>query len=220
MATPRRFKTHRRWLLLALVLVSLAVPSGWAQAEASPQPAAGEPCPTCLTTDEHRSGVYLRMSAGITSLQLHTDYGTANKVGGSVSFAFGYYILPNLALSLGGYGSNAYKFEVPTRTPGETVELDARMLCLGVSLTYYFPYEFYLAVAPGMGWVLETFEGGDSKMNDAGFALDVLAGKEWWMQGTWTLGVGMQFSYTVAEGEIAAVDYVWALGVLFTVSWN
>jgi hypothetical protein len=217
MATPRRFVTLRRVPLLALVLVALALRTGLAHAEAS---ASEAPCPTCIATTEVRSGIYLRMSVGLAMLQLHSSQGVVSKVGGGASFALGYYILPNFALSLGAFGANAYKFDVQTKNSDETVELDARSLCLGVSLTYYFPYDFYVALTPGIGWVLETFEGGNSNLNNAGFALDALIGKEWWVAGTWALGAGAHFTYSMADGRIASIDYVWSLGVLFTVSWN
>jgi hypothetical protein len=221
MATPRRFNPPRRARLVALLLVALASQRGLVRAEESApqQGAKEEPCSTCISTDEVRSGVYLRMSVGLSMLQLHSRYGVTSKVGGSASFALGYYILPNFALSVGVFGANAYKFEVPTKQMG-TVEVDARSLGLGLSLTYYLPLEFYVAVTPGVGWVLETYQGGNSNLNNAGFALDVLLGKEWWIAGTWTLGASAQFTYSMADGRVAAIDYVWSLGVLFTVARN
>jgi hypothetical protein len=212
-------------------LVALASQGGQVHAEESAPPvapaepsapkpnASEETCSTCISTDEVRSGVYLRMSVGLSMLQLHSKYGVVSKVGGGASAALGYYVLPNFALSIGVFGVNAYKFEVPTKQDG-TVEVDARSLCLGLSLTYYFPLEFYVAVTPGVGWVLETYQGGDSSLNNAGFALDVLLGKEWWIAGTWTLGAGAQFTYSMADGRVAAIDYMWSLGVLFTVARN
>jgi hypothetical protein len=213
--TPRRFGTLRHLSLVALVSASLSLRSGLAYAETSE-----EPCPTCIGTTEVRSGIYLRMSVGLAMLQLHSAQDVVSKVGGGASFALGYYILPNFALSVGAFGANAYKFDVQTRNSDDTVELDVRSLCLGVSLTYYLPLDFYVALTPGIGWVLETFEGGNSNLNNAGFALDALIGKEWWMAGTWALGAGLQFTYSMADGRIASIDYVWSLGVLFTVSWN
>ena len=222
MPTPRPFHPHRRWPLVALVLVSLASQRGLVHADASAtqQGASKEPCSTCISTDEVRSGVYLRMSVGLSMLQLHSTYGVTSKVGGGASFALGYYVLPNFALSIGAFGANAYKFAVPTKQDGNTAEVDARSLCLGLSLTYYFPLEFYVAVTPGVGWVLQTYQGGNSSLNNAGFALDALLGKEWWIAGTWTLGAAAQFTYSMADGRVAAIDYVWSLGVLFTVARN
>lgn len=48
----------------------------------------------------------------------------------------------------------------------------------------------------------------------------MLLGKEWWIAGTWTLGAAAQFTYSMADGRVAAIDYVWSLGVLFTVARN
>jgi hypothetical protein len=222
MATPRRFHTYRRQPLIGLLMLGLlAWRSGVARAEPPvAQPADTELCPTCIATDEHRSGIYLRMSVGVAPMQLHNEFGTASRLGGAVSFALGYYVQPNFALSLGAFGSNAYTFAVPTGNKGMTTQIDARSLCLGVSLTYYFPLDFYLGVTPGIGWLLETFKDGDSSFNNAGFALDVIAGKEWWLAGAWALGTGAQFTYTMADGRVAGVDYAWSLGALFTVTWN
>ena len=170
--------------------------------------------------DEQHSGVYLRMSVGVTSMQARYDAGTDSELGGSLSFALGYFILPELALSLDVFGANAYKFGVPDRPEETSVEFDARSLALGASLTYYLPYDFYLSVAPGVGWLLVGIAGQESRFSNAGFALDVIAGKEWWIGGSWALGAGLQLIYLLADVPSARVDYSWSLGVLFTVTRN
>jgi hypothetical protein len=220
MATPKRAEWHGRgaWVALTTV-VYLTLRCEPVSAQPNPQTEAA-PCPTCSIADEQRSGIYLRVSVGLASMQLHNEFGADSELGGAMSFAIGYYVLPNLALSLGAYGANAYKFAVPTAADGSTTEVDARSLALGISLTYYFPLEFYAAIAPGVGWLLETAESTESRFNNAGFALDVIAGREWWIRGSWALGAGVQLILNTADKRVAGIDYAWSLGVLFTVTWN
>ena len=173
------------------------------------------------STAEEHSGVYLRMSVGLTSMQVEHASDADSELGGALSFALGYFVLPNLALSLDVFGANAYKFHVPDPSEeGTTLELDARTLGAGVSLTYYFPFEFYLSVAPGVAWLRIGIEDGPTHLSQADFGLNVIAGKEWWIGGSWALGAGVQLVYVLADIESAGIDATWSLGVLFTVTRN
>jgi hypothetical protein len=212
----RRSEARRRAPTLALALL------GWLTLRSGPvhaQAAGPEPCTSCNGV-EQRSGVLLRMSLGLASMQLENQFGVDSELGGTFSFALGYFVTPNLALSLETFGVNAYTFRVPTDNDGSTSEVDARSLALGVSLTYYFPLDFYLSIGPAIGWFLANIHGSDSHLNDARFALDLLAGREWWIGGSWALGVAAQLIYNGADGRVADIDYTWSAGVLFTVTRN
>lgn len=199
--------TRDRRSLFVLALCScLALPSATTFAQQSPA--------------EQHSGVYLRMSVGLTSMQVPDGSGDDSELGGTLSFALGYFILPKLALSLDVFGANAYKFHLQPEGEDTTLEIDARTLAAGVSLTYYLPYQFYVSVAPGVGWLRVTAPDADSHISHAAFALDAIAGKEWWIGGSWALGVGAQLVYVLADIESAGIDHSWALGVLFTVTRN
>jgi hypothetical protein len=222
---PRRPTQRRRLPLGALVVTGwLALRCGSALAQqaavpetkaAAPQ-AAATPCPSC--GDEQHDGIYVRLSVGLASMRLGNDNGGGSGLAATASFALGYFILPNFALSIDGFTAETYKVGVPTGSDGTTTQFDTRALAAGLSLTYYFPLDFYVSLAPGVGWLLPSNQAGDTHVNGAGFALDALAGKEWWIGGAWALGAGAQLIYIRSDNTVSSVGYAWSLGVLFTVT--
>jgi hypothetical protein len=178
-------------------------------------------CTSCESEEQH-SGFYMRLSVGLGATAIEGRVGTSAAFGGSSSFAFGYFILPNLALSLDLFGANAYNVALSSEWtyPAPAAEFDVRSLAAGISLTYYLPLEFYVSAGPGVGWLMLSSALAEPQLSGAGFAFDALAGREFWIGGSWALGVGVQFIYVRGDGGIDAVDAAWSLGTLFTVTKN
>jgi len=212
----RRPTLDRCWCVAALTWLSWLLPQG---AVAQPQP-----LPTCADceSEEQHSGFYMRLSVGLGATAVEGRVGTSAAFGGSSSFAFGYFILPNLALSLDLFGANAYNVELSSEwtSPEPAAEFDVRSLAAGVSFTYYLPLDFYVSAGPGVGWLMLSTALAQPQLSGAGFAFDALAGREFWIGGSWALGAGVQFIYVRGDGGIDAVDAAWSLGTLFTVTKN
>jgi hypothetical protein len=212
----RRPTLHRCWSVAALASMSWLLARG---AESQAQPPT---CATCEPEEQH-SGFYMRLSVGLGATAVEGSVGTsAPAFGGSSSFAFGYFILPNLALSLDLFGANAYDVALSSEWtyPAPAAEFDVRSLAAGISFTYYLPLDFYVSAGPGIGWLMLSTSLAEPQLSGAGFAFDALAGREFWIGGSWALGVGVQFVYVRGDGGIDAVDAAWSLGTLFTVTKN
>jgi hypothetical protein len=217
----RRAAICRCWSLAALVSLNWLAARG-ADAQAQPPAASQTEANTCATCDpeEQHDGLYLRLSVGLGATAIGGSIGTAAAFGGSSSFAIGHFILPHLALSLDLFGANAYDLPLSAEWAATTSKVDARTLAAGVSLTYYLPLDFYISAGPGIGWLMLSSALAEPQLSGAGFALDALAGKEFWIGRSWALGVGIQFIYVRGDGGIDAVDDAWSLGTLFTVTKN
>lgn len=219
----RRRPTLSRWCWPVITLASLSwLPARGADAQAQPPatpPAHGATCTNCDPEEQH-DGFYLRLSVGLGATAIGGSIGTAAAFGGSSSFAFGYFVLPNLALSLDLFGANAYDLPLSADWAAATSEVDARTLAAGVSLTYYLPLDFYISVAPGIGWLMLSSSLAEPQLSGAGFAFDALTGKEFWIGRSWALGAGFQFIYVRGSGGIDAVDDAWSVGMIFTVTKN
>jgi hypothetical protein len=158
---------------------------------------------------DHDGGFFLRMSAGlggasseINNLQgpLVTDLKFSGAAG-DWNFAIGGVVSRNLALHGTFWGWTLTDPEVTlngTVFPGQG---SFNMSAFGVGITYYFmPVNIYISPSLGVG-VLSVDGGGASGSSDAGFALDVTLGKEWWIGNKWGMGLSGALGYhSIADG--------------------
>jgi hypothetical protein len=96
---------------------------------------------------------------------------------------------------------------------------------LGVGLTYYFmPVNLYLAAAVGIGSAQLRGVGSDFVVEantDPGLAINVMAGKEWWVSRRWGLGVAVQFMFASLPDDSASENWnVYQIGVSLTATMN
>ncbi len=82
---------------------------------------------------------------------------------------------------------------------------------LGPGVTYHFqPINLYLSYSVGLGWSLLQFHdnvvGGTYGWSSAGFANELLVGKEWWIGGGMAVGAAAQavFARVVDDGGAGA----------------
>jgi hypothetical protein len=173
---------------------------------------------------DHYGGFFLRLSTGFGGAQ--TEYsdpsfppkfsglsGDANiAIGASFNnfvlhaTIFGF-VISDPALEIGGVSG--------------TFNGNVSVYSVGVGVTYYLmPANLYLSGSAGIG-SLELDMGAGSIESDPGPAFDLTLGKEWWVGGSWGLGVAGAFGYhSIKESDS---EYGWSgvnLAVRFTATLN
>jgi hypothetical protein len=190
---------------IAVLGLLLAVPPSWA---------GGSP-------RAHDGGFFLRLSAGGGGAQSQIDLGGTDVeiegFAGDVNFAIGAVVANNWAVhgTLLGWdiGDPEVKLGGSSFVAPENLTLSA----LGAGVTYYaMPANIYFSPTIGLGWLsIEDAE------TDAGLVLDFTIGKEWWVGGSWGLGLNGYFGYhSIPDGGI---DENWSgvsYGLRFSATMN
>jgi len=154
-------------------------------------------------------GFFLRLSAGAGSANseievLDTDIEFSGSTG-DANIAIGAVVAPNLAIhgTLFGWAASNPDVEVEGLGSAE-VDGDLTMSAFGGGLTYYFmPVNIYISGSLGAGTLEidgdDDFEG----ESDTGIVGEITLGKEWWLGGSWGLGVAGVFGFhSIPDGEI------------------
>jgi hypothetical protein len=170
---------------------------------------------------DHNGGFFLRLSAGGGASLTTLDENLIKYSGASsnTNFAIGGAIFNNLALHATFFGWMIAEPEVEViGIPGSTDE-DILFSAVGIGVTYYImPINIYLS--PSIGIAMLYNESGD-RSTDNGIALDMTLGKEWWVGGSWGLGVAGSFGFhSVPERN---VDFKWEgydFSIKFTATLN
>jgi len=180
----------------------------------------------------HDGGFFLRLSAGgggantgadniPVSQDEIADFDVSGTVG-DLNIAIGAIVSENLALhgTLFGWTMSDPDLEIDGREVGE-LNADFTMSALGVGITYYLmPINIYLSPSIGFG-VLSIDAGSVEGDSDAGLALDLSAGKEWWVGNSWGLGAALGATYHSApDGDIDENWSGWSFAVRFTATFN
>ncbi len=146
---------------------------------------------------DHDSGFMFRGTLGFGYESLSIDAGfdaTIGGVGGSISVALGGFVIPNLAINADLYALAVVDPSVEFN--GQDLgEADAKLglTAIGVGLTYYImPLNLYLAGSVGIGQGSIEIEGGEAQA-DAGLAIHLSIGKEWFVSPDWGLGIAAEF---------------------------
>ena len=159
---------------------------------------AGEP-------QEHDK-FFTRASVGICAGNAELESGTfrakLDNPGLDVNVAVGYVVFPNLAVhgTLWGWGLNDPDVHISGQFGGTTVANHGilQMIAFGGGATYYvMPVNAYLSSSIGMG----AFTGTDQLdgQSNHGLAVDVTAGKEWWVNDDWGAGAAVSYSHVSAD---------------------
>ncbi len=182
----------------------------------------------------HDKGFFMRLSGG-------GGYGHAGSRAGSsdvtlsgfaaqLDLAFGGIITPNLALTGELFGMSAFEPTMKLASGAGSVsarleDTRFRVGALGVGLTYYFmPANIYASAAVGIGSAQVRGVGSDFVVEantDPGLAINVMAGKEWWVARRWGLGVAVQFMFASLPDDSASENWkVFQIGVSLTATMN
>jgi hypothetical protein len=174
---------------------------------------------------DHDGGFFLRLSTGVGGAQAEYSDPSAMKLYGvssDMNIAIGMMVLPNMALHATLYG---WMLSEPTAEIGETsgeFPGDAALGSLGIGLTYYLmPANLYLSGSVGFSVMSVELLGTFNGETDAGPAFDVTLGKEWWVGGSWGLGVAGGFGYfSVPDKDVDENWSGFSLGVRFSATLN
>ncbi len=149
-------------------------------------------------------GFFMRLAAGFGSGDAKADEqgGTYKMSGSSGDFqiAIGGAVKENLLLHATLWGWSVSDPKIEANLPGYgsmsgTASGSATMSAIGGGATYYFmPVNIYTSASIGMGR-LSLDSGGGTNSTDSGLALELSAGKEWWVGKSWGLGVAGAYGY-------------------------
>ncbi len=146
---------------------------------------------------DHDGGFFLRLSTGVGAAQ--SAYADSQvKMSGvstNTNLAIGACILPNLAVHGTLFGWLMPNPEAEIFGINGPFNGTFMLAGFGGGLTYYImPINIYLSPSIGVG-SLTLESGGVSASSDMGLAFDMAMGKEFWVGGSWGLGVAGSFGY-------------------------
>lgn len=144
-------------------------------------------------TRDHDGGFFLRMSGGLGIAQttLEGNLMSFSGVTSSTNMAIGGGLFNNFALHATAFGFLIPDPDVEVLGIPGTTSLDIMLSGVGVGVTYYMPVNIYISPSIGIGALSDEAGGGTG----LGFALDLTLGKEWWVGGSWGLGVAGAFGF-------------------------
>ena len=159
-------------------------------------------------------GFFLRLSAGVGSANSEIeDSGTDVEFSGGTgdgNIAIGAVVARNLAVhgTLFGWVASDPDIDVEGLGSGET-NGDLDLSGFGAGVTYYFmPVNMYLSGSLGAGQLSFDGDNGFDGESDTGIIGDITLGKEWWVGGSWGLGVAGAFGFHSIPDE--GIDENWS----------
>jgi len=202
----KKYSFGKKTVLVSLVLIVLSI-----NAFAGPR--------------DHNGGFFLRLSTGLGGAQAEYSDPSAIKLYGlssDMNMAIGMVVFPNMALHATLYG---WMLSEPAAEIGESSGDflgDVTLGSFGIGMTYYImPANLYISSSVGFSVMSVEVLGIFNGETDTGPAIDVTLGKEWWVGGSWGLGVSGGFGYfSVPDKE---VDENWSgtsLAVRFSATLN
>jgi len=177
----------------------------------------------------HDGGLFLRLSGGFGYARSKMEEsGVSLQFSGSsadVNLAIGGMVTPKLALhaTLIGWMTSGPEIKVCDGRceTGSSDDLDFSLSGFGGGVTYYFmPSNFYLSGSICAAQLTLTVDNA-SLDSDYGPAIDITAGKEWWVSDSWGLGVAGSFGYHSIG--FAEFDSKWSgpsFAVRFSATYN
>jgi hypothetical protein len=168
-------------------------------------------------------GFFLRLSGGAGAARSEIDVpGEKTEFSGStgdVNIAVGGVVARNLALhgTLFGWLVSDPDLEIEGVGSATASDTDLDLSAFGGGLTYYFmPVNIYISGSAGVGELGIDSPVGDFS-TDSGFVGEITLGKEWWVGGSWGLGVAGAFGFhSIPDGE---VDENWS-GTSFAIRFS
>jgi hypothetical protein len=161
------------------------------------------------------------LCAGNAKLESNGFKAELKDPGLDVNVAAGYVVMPNLAVhaTLWGWGLNDPDVSLTGAFGGTSLPNHGifQMIAFGGGATYYLmPINAYVSSSIGLG----AFNGTDELdgSSEQGFAVDVTAGKEWWVNDEWGAGASLSFGYTSADDKDLGPETV-PRGSLTGTSW-
>lgn len=186
--------------MAAIMLAVLVLPE-WSHAGGGPK--------------DHRR-FFLRLTLGGGYASSSDDETDVTGIAGDFTAAVGGCVSENLALHGTLFGWSQSNPDVDITGVGSG-ELDGSygMSGYGGGATYYFmPVNMYISGSAGVGYLTIDTDLIDDT-SDAGFAMDLSVGKEWWVGNSWGLGLAGAFGYFSIE-DVSG----WELALRFSATFN
>jgi len=175
-------------------------------------------------------GFYLRLTTGaggiVSREKAERTEVSFSGPGGMTSLGIGLALRENLMVNADLFGSVVRNPEM--KIDGEKIgksSVELQSTGLGVGLTYYImPVNLYLSGSVGIA-------SQSAKVNQfkyetkEGYGLNFLFGKEWWVGGSWGLGVAAQFFFNSVPDKnlLTGKEYRFkttGIGILFSATYN
>jgi hypothetical protein len=164
--------------------------------------------PAMAGAPQEHDGFFMRAAVGLCAgnakLEATGLKAELKDPGLDVNVAAGYVVIPNLAVhaTLWGWGLNDPDLSVSGTFGGTSFANHGifQMIAFGAGATYYvMPINAYLSSSIGVG----SFSGTDELegQSQSGLALDVTAGKEWWVKDEWGAGASLSYTYASADDK-------------------
>lgn len=143
---------------------------------------------------DHTGGFFLRLSAGVgaasTKIEEGSDELKLSGEAGDVNIAIGGMVSPNLAVHGTLFGWAITDPDAELNDMEGSLNGDLTLGAIGVGLTYYLmPANVYFSPSIGFGSLSFDADDFEEVESDAGIAVDMTIGKEWWVGRNWGLGV-------------------------------
>jgi hypothetical protein len=202
-------------MLTVVILLSLILVSSAAAVASTPR--------------SHDGGVFLRLSGGFGYASSKIEEGGESLefsgTSGDVNFAIGGMVTPNLAVhgTLIGWYTTGPEIKVCNGRceTGSDDDLDFSLSGFGGGLTYFFaPSNFYISGSICAAQLTLTYDN-VSRDSDYGPAIDISAGKEWWVSDNWGIGVAGGFGYhSVGDPDLNENWSGTSFAVRFSATYN
>ncbi len=166
-------------------------------------------------------GFFMRLTLGFGGGNVSSHYTRFSGAGLGMGLALGGSIVENLALHVDFQRTMLLGPSQKPAQPAEHVD-SISLSSMGLGLTYYImPVNIYLSGSAGLGTT--TFEDNSGQQygdSYAGFVMNLMAGKEWWVGYDWGVGVAAQFLLMTLKNDYDGRLVSSAVNLLFTATYN
>jgi hypothetical protein len=157
--------------------------------------------PATAGSPREHDGFFLRLSAGAGAANTELDIPGAKTEldggSGDINIAIGGIVARNLAIhgTLFGWLVSDPDVTIEGLGSGTAENTDLDLSAFGGGLTYYFmPVNIYISGSAGAGQLTVDTPAGEADTKN-GFVGEITLGKEWWVGGSWGLGVAGAFGF-------------------------
>ncbi|HKC61835.1 MAG TPA: hypothetical protein VKB92_17230 [Myxococcales bacterium] len=172
-------------------------------------------------TYQRHFGFYIRPDLGFGYMSMAGPGGTVYGLSGLGGIAIGGAIRENSILAVHFIDSVAQDPSVSgSGFSGTATGSSLTMFGIGPQYTYYFmPANVYLSTTLALTRLHVSDPAGDFN-SDWGLGTRVAVGKEWWVSDHWGLGLAGHFSLSSNQNGAGDALTTWALGVVFSTTYN
>lgn len=225
----------KRLLLPFVLLLGLAVPNG-AHAQYLTGDRSG-PRPELATPEvwgyqdvpyEHDRGLLVRLSLGATyaTTRSYIDSERSITFSGAALDAYaavGGVVRRDLALHVAAMGS--FMLQPRSRIATTAVETSpggVQLFGVAPGVTLFLPSGGYFSPSMGLALLRVRFDDPDLDQPEtlAGFLFDIHAGKEWWVSGRASSGIGGRITVHTVPSNLAEPFRGVSIGAAWTFTWN